>query len=614
MEAEAEAEPASRSAHQRYAGLGEALGKNIQQVIRLVTFAFDVPQATVVLVDSDYAWTAWFHGDAGQFSVDRSASFCGRVIHEGRPVVIADARHDPRHACHPLIDRDDPLFFYAGVPLVLHNGELIGSLGIHDRRSQVVSDEQLAALEDFAALVVRNLELQRQACAQAELEAQVEAERGRLGRIIDSLPFDLWLSDIDGRYILQNKVGRELWGSNLGKRPSEIGIPPEIAVQWTDTNRRVLAGETIRGEFCYEAGGRRLQLEEIISPLRDEDSRVEGVVGVSIDISERKRAETARRESDARLKAAVEALPFDFWTCGPDGTYLMINSTAREHWGDVQGKNPANLDLDPEIKAHWLEKNRLALSGKRLRHEATYGTPDQPRHVDVIMAPVEMDNRIIGLVGVNVDITERKLAEQRLAHLAHHDPVTGLANRRLFHERLTETVSRSHRQGYTSALLLLDLDGFKEVNDTIGHDGGDALLVEVASRLKTGRRVTDLVARLGGDEFAVILEAVRQPADAAEIATQILTMLQHPFRFEGNEVRPQASIGIAIYPTDGGGSASGLLKHADIALYRAKRDGRGHWRFVDEEMRSRTEKRRERTADLFADPRSGPLPGLSPSS
>ena len=579
MTAASAAGPSAGSARQRFDLLGISLGENIQQITRLVAFAFDVPVAAIVLVDGDRVWTSWSHGQKMLLNVDRSVSFCNRIMETNSPLVVQDARQDPRYAAHPMISQPDPFFFYAGVPLVLQSGETIGSLGIHDRRSQVIQKDQLDILVDFAALIVRNLEMQDQAIVLADLEAEVERERGRLGRIIDSLPFDVWMCDTQGRYVLQNRIGRERWGMNLSKNASEVGVAPGVAAQWLEVNRRVLNGETVRGEYAYPVGGTLLQVEEIVSPLLDERGRIEGVIGISIDIAERKRTEMARRESDATLKAAVEGLPFDFWTCDADGTYVMINSTAREHWGDLQGTNPADANLDPQIKAHWLEKNRRVLSGERLRHEATYGSPDDPRHVDVIMAPIELDGRIIGLVGVNIDVTERKLAEQRLAHLAHHDPVTGLPNRRLFHERLLETVSRSQRQGYKTALLLLDLDEFKEVNDTVGHDGGDALLIEVADRLKTGRRVTDLVARLGGDEFAVILEAVRHPDDAADIASQILIALQQSFMFEGSEIRPQASIGIAMYPTDGG-SPQELLKCADMALYRAKHGGRSRWRFA----------------------------------
>jgi diguanylate cyclase (GGDEF)-like protein len=147
------------------------------------------------------------------------------------------------------------------------------------------------------------------------------------------------------------------------------------------------------------------------------------------------------------------------------------------------------------------------------------------------------------------------------------------------------------------ALLLLDLDAFKNLNDTLGHDAGDALLVEVASRLNGARRRSDTVARLGGDEFAVILDAIRRPTDAALIATRILEDLARPFRFEGQEIRPRASIGITVFPDDAG-SAGDLLKHADIALYRAKEAGRDRWRFFDDEMRLQLEARRNLEREL----------------
>ena len=176
---------------------------------------------------------------------------------------------------------------------------------------------------------------------------------------------------------------------------------------------------------------------------------------------------------------------------------------------------------------------------------------------------------------------ERKKAEERLAYLAQYDPLTGLANRALFHDRLEQALARAARSGDAVALLFVDLDRFKAVNDTVGHAGGDQFLQEVAWRIAGRVRESDTVARLGGDEFALILEGLRDARDAAKVARDLLTRLSEPVALDGYEIPVSASIGIAVQPPSEGDR---LLKDADAAMYRAKRMGGNHHRFYTEEM------------------------------
>ncbi len=188
------------------------------------------------------------------------------------------------------------------------------------------------------------------------------------------------------------------------------------------------------------------------------------------------------------------------------------------------------------------------------------------------------------------DVTEQRQAAARIAFLAHHDPLTRLPNRILFHERLIQSVQLSAR-GAACAVLCLDLDGFKEVNDTMGHAAGDDLLREVADRLRHCVRDNGVVARLGGDEFAVIQPAFHQVDAGNALATRIIEVIGTPYQIRGEEVMIGVSIGIAVSPGDGL-EAELLLKHADIALYRAKADGRGRFRFFESQMNTKVEARR----------------------
>jgi diguanylate cyclase (GGDEF)-like protein/PAS domain S-box-containing protein len=484
--------------------------------------------------------------------------------------------------------------FAAGVPL---GDEGAGVLCVFDHQRRRLSPEERRDLVEVGALAARQLALRREAAQRIDGEAAAMAELGRLASVIESLPFNFWICDSDGRYLLQSAIARQGWGDHVGLLPEETTAPPELRAYWAATNRRVLAGETVRGEISYTLDNRVVHTEEILAPARDPHGEIWGLIGVNLDIGARKRAEMLLKESEARLRAAIESLPFDFWICDAAGRYIMNNSTSREHWGSHVGKLPGESDVDPVVARAWAETNEQVLSGQTLRYEAVYGDGNRRREVEAILAPVVVDGRIIGLVGVNIDITERKRAEERMRHLADHDALTGLPNRRKLQEQLGRAISRNRRRGETAALLLLDLDALKGINDAFGHDAGDALLCEVAARLRLGRREEDLVARLGGDEFAVILENLRRPSDAGVIADRVLAALRQPFLHGGQELTARGSIGIAVHPGDSL-SASDLLKQADIALYRAKQAGRGGFQFFEPRMRVEIDHRRSLETEL----------------
>ena len=170
------------------------------------------------------------------------------------------------------------------------------------------------------------------------------------------------------------------------------------------------------------------------------------------------------------------------------------------------------------------------------------------------------------------DITERKNAEEKIVQLAYFDELTGLPNRRLFNDRLSMALAAAHRCNDMLAVMFIDLDRFKEINDSLGHSAGDVLLKLVAKRIQSVLREGDTLARLGGDEFVVLCE-IDDIAAVISIADKILSYLNTPFQLEGFEVGATASIGAAVYPDDGLDSET-LLKHADIAMYRAKNNGR----------------------------------------
>jgi len=245
----------------------------------------------------------------------------------------------------------------------------------------------------------------------------------------------------------------------------------------------------------------------------------------------------------------------------------------------------------------------MQLSGLKLIHQGKSLAPnDLPMHraaaegreiVDVEMevvrdgrtlativgyaAPLfDEDGRPRGAIGASLDITERKRAEELVRNLAYHDALTGLPNRLLFQDRLALAVAQAHRHGKGLAVLFLDIDRFKVINDSLGHSVGDLLIREVAVRLRSCLREGDTVARLGGDEFTLLLPDVGQAVDAAKVAKKVLQLVRMPFEIDGRELFVTSSIGISLYPDDGK-DAETLVKNADASMYRAKEQGRDHY-------------------------------------
>jgi diguanylate cyclase (GGDEF)-like protein len=181
-----------------------------------------------------------------------------------------------------------------------------------------------------------------------------------------------------------------------------------------------------------------------------------------------------------------------------------------------------------------------------------------------------------GFLGIGSDITQRKQAEARLLYLARFDSLTGLANRGYFLEKLGEAIARSERDGHLLAVMFLDLDRFKQINDTFGHHGGDLVLMEFANRLSHAVRATDTVARLAGDEFVIILDLLHDPDDATAVAEKIASSMQRPFHIFGAEHPVSACMGIVLRRR-GETDPEDLLRRADAALYRMKSSGRGNY-------------------------------------
>ena len=329
----------------------------------------------------------------------------------------------------------------------------------------------------------------------------------------------------------------------------------------------------------------------------DTAGRAVRMVGTVQDVTERNHAQ----QSIQRLAAIVASSSDAILSIAPDRTVTSWNTGAERLLGwsaaEIVGR-PLTTLWPPERLASDEPMLERALGGEvvadfetvRLRRDGTRVA------VALTWSPIKDDaGRVAGVSMIARDVTERKRLEEQLVRQALHDPLTGLANRVLFRDRLAHALDRVAREGERLAVLILDLDDFKLVNDALGHATGDRLLAEVAERLRRGVRASDTVARLGGDEFAVLLEAV-QPGEPTATAERLLATLDDPVELDGTRVRAPASVGIV--ESTGQAEAGVLLRNADVAMYAAKATGKSTWALFDTSMQAAVADRLELDAEL----------------
>jgi diguanylate cyclase (GGDEF)-like protein/PAS domain S-box-containing protein len=373
---------------------------------------------------------------------------------------------------------------------------------------------------------------------------------------------------------------------------------------------RSLAGETVVDyELSLYDRKRALSitLSHSAAPLRDTDGGIIGAVDVFRDVTETHRARQELQRAEEHFRLLVEGTTdYAIFMLDQNGGVVSWNPGAERILGfrkdEIIGRNFATFfTSEDQARGEPMRKLRQAMCDGRSEDDSWRVRKDGERFwcTGVLGALHDPTGKVKGFVEIMRDNTERRLAEQNVFYLANHDPLTGLANRARFLERLHEALLHADRDGSGCAALLLDLDRFKAINDTLGHHAGDLLLKQVAQRLLSCVRETDTVARLGGDEFVFILTRLKTLAAAELIAENIIRALSEPFEILEHRLRTGASIGIAMYPDDGNEPGE-LLQKADLAMYRAKSTGRNRYRVFSPGMLTEVLARQQQEEQLRA--------------
>jgi len=406
--------------------------------------------------------------------------------------------------------------------------------------------------------------------------------------LLDALIESIICIDLGGRILFWSKGAERIYGYTadeaVGRQYAMLfpGGASEEAATLREQGPAVLTEpRRVFEGWRVAKSGRRVYVRVAASPVRDEAGLHVGFVGHAIDITAQKLAEEALQASTGRMEALLDAqsrADIGLFVIEA-GRVVFANDALCRLFGYTEAEIqalPSYLEL-----AHPVDRERVArnhqrrLTGERFPNRydiAIITRTGERREVEITASALSPEDGA-GVLVVMVDNTERKRVEERVQYLALHDALTGLANRVLFFDRLNNAIIAARRKGGAFALLYLDLDDFKPINDTYGHEAGDIALRSVAERLRDCVRESDTVARLGGDEFILLVNDALDEAAAATVAEKVIAALTRPLPIDGCTQRIGASIGIVLYPRHGE-DADTLIRHADAAMYGAKRLGK----------------------------------------
>lgn len=603
------------------------------RVTRLASHMLGVPMALFSLVDADRQWFKSRVGlDAAQ--TPREHAFCAHAIGMSVPLVVPDALQDLRFSDNPLVNGAPNIRFYAGVPIRTNAGLAIGTLCALDTRPRDLSPEEVEVLEDLAALLTKEVQYrERLALARDQLRRSNDvlgASDARFRTIFDIASIGIALVTPAGGWIRVNQALCEIVGYTeeemMGRTYKDITHPDDVmldagllqSLHRGEINQYQLEKRYIRKD------GRTVWIHLNVSPKRNEQGDVEYHVAVIKDIDARKQAQadiaalnadlecrvagrTAElqeanrqlrdaverqrivqgelRAREAEIRSVIENANDAYIGLDEEGVVTAWNRHAEETFGwssgEALGQTLEELIIPPEFQ----ERHRNGMRRYLATRVAT--VVDQrlelpARRRDGTMLTVEVRIRALDVNGRIMfsaflhDITQRKQEQAQREYESRHDILTGLLNRRALMEAVPLAQARSSRSGKTVGMLFIDLDGFKAVNDSHGHEAGDTLLRVIAERLRHGVRKTDSVFRLSGDEFTVLLEDMADTFDDAHaVAEKLISSISEPVELPGRAVRVRASVGIALDFSGSARTPDELLKEADHFMYQAKKAGRG---------------------------------------
>lgn len=619
----------------------------LDDITALAAQVCGTPMALITLVDRHRQWFKAVHGLDGLAETTRDISFCAHAILSDAILEVADAAHDVRFHDNPLVTAQPGIRFYAGMPLRDAAGHALGTLCVLDRQPRALSEDQRAALYTLSRLVLPLLEQHRTGEALRFSEERLEI----LSRATDDVMWD-WELGSDTLWFSENFDRVFGWAPDHGARDraSWVGrLHPEDRRRVMMSLQAALLGPQSLWSCEYRmlgsGGGYRTVFDRGFV-VRDEAGQAVRMTGCMVDLTARREIEDQALERERRqgliadfgrqaladpepeslLRQAVRIISetLDFEYCkilelDDNGRDLVLKAAVgwpEEAIGhvvthaDADTQSSRVLELgQPQVVQNFAEEGETPRSELAFAHRILSGVsvliPGPQTPYGVLGAHAARAHSVTpdavsfvqSMANIIATALTRRNANERLAYLTQFDALTGLPNRTLFRDLLAQSIARAERNEKMLAVLVLNLDGFKLVNNSHGFGTGDRLLVQVAQRLTACVRAGDVVCRMTGDEFGIILSDLAKAEDAAHIVQHVLHTLSLPLEFSGGETFLSASAGISLYDSDSE-EADELIRNAEIAMYRAKEQGRNRSQFYAPRMNQRVQERMQLQSSL----------------
>jgi diguanylate cyclase (GGDEF)-like protein/PAS domain S-box-containing protein len=572
---------------------GAPLGNTLEAIVRVIEDCAPEVRASILLLDADGVHLR--HGATGRLAktfwsaidgepIGPRAGSCGTAMHRREPVIVEDIETDPLWSNYRAIASAHGLRACWSTPILDPQRQVLGSFALYVSKKARPTAWHFKLIEMATGTAAIAILKDRNDLALRNREAMFRS-------IFDNAAIGMTLVDMDQRFAKCNAaLGRMLGYSEeeiAGKTITDITHPEDVDAN-RDLYEALAAGRIdsfhLEKRYLRKDGG-IVWGQVTVSLLPSEAGAARRTIGMIEDITERKKGD----EDLHRFRAAMDA----------SGDAILLVSRNLMRYVDV---NQTFCDLVGYSREELLSMTPMELfSADRATLERDYDsiiadnhssatkTEGEYRRKDGRLVPIETRRRALQtkdgwiIVGTARDITERKQAEARISYLATHDGLTDLPNRNLIQDRIVQAIAHARRAGRQLALLYLDLDRFKVINDGYGHPFGDAVLRLAGERLSRLVREGDTVARYGGDEFLILLADLRKAADAYIVAQKVIEGLDQPIDVQGRQVHLSGSIGVSVFPQDGE-TPETLISNADVAMYRAKDLGRNTYQFFTREM------------------------------